>query len=387
MRQLKLPTRPRRAARPVIGLDIEPGAVHVVEAHPGSDGRPVIQRAASHRLEPGVIRDGEIVDAPAVTAALRAVFDEHGFDKRVRIGIANQRIMVRVVDLPPITDPKELGQAIAFQAPTEVPMPLDQAVLDHVSLGVVDTPNGPRSRVVLVAARRDMIEKLMAVARDAGLRPEGIDLAAFALVRSLAATPDETVAYLSVGGVVNLVVARGGNCLFTRVLAGGTEAMAVELAERRSLTTDEARDALLAANPHPQPAPIAPGALGALEAGGEVVYGPQPRPVVDEPEPEPVDETGMSAQRILADGVRRIAGEVRASIDFHRAELASPDGAAGGVERVVLTGPALAIDGFAEALEAQLGLPVVGGRVAAAGDVDPGAYAVAAGLSLEEVSG
>ena len=64
-------------------------------------------------------------------------------------------------------------------------MPLSNAVLDFHPLGIVDTPGGPRQRVVLVAAQRDMIERLVAAVRRAGLNPEGVDLSAFALIRSL----------------------------------------------------------------------------------------------------------------------------------------------------------------------------------------------------------
>ena len=41
-------------------------------------------------------------------------------------------------------------------------MPLNNAVLDFHPLGIVDTPAGPRQRVVLVAAQRDMVERLLA---------------------------------------------------------------------------------------------------------------------------------------------------------------------------------------------------------------------------------
>ena len=47
-------------------------------------------------------------------------------------------------------------------------MPLEQAVLEHHTLGTVDTADGPRTRVVLVAARRDMIEKLLEATRRPG---------------------------------------------------------------------------------------------------------------------------------------------------------------------------------------------------------------------------
>ena len=64
-------------------------------------------------------------------------------------------------------------------------MPLDQAVLEHHALGIVETPDGPRTRVVLVAARRDMIDRVLEAVRRAGLRPHGIDLSAFAMIRAL----------------------------------------------------------------------------------------------------------------------------------------------------------------------------------------------------------
>ena len=74
-------------------------------------------------------------------------------------------------------------------------MPLDSAVLDFHPIGIADTGSGPRMRAVVVAARRDMVDRLLHVVRNAGLRPEGVDLAAFALVRALhrpvAAEPGE----------------------------------------------------------------------------------------------------------------------------------------------------------------------------------------------------
>lgn len=339
MRSLSLPTPnlklrlPRPAARRVVGLDIEPGAIHVAEAVAGPAG-PVVRRAASRTLDPGVVRDGEIVEPDALADALRALFDEHGFDKRVRVGLANQRIVVRTMDLPPIRDAKELAAAVRFQAPAEVPMPLDQAVVDHVALGIVETDEGPRARVVLVAARRELVERVLGAVRQAGLQPEGVDLSAFALVRSLAEDADEPVAYLAVGGAVNLVVAHGAVCHFTRVVAGGLEAMATELAERTEVSVEHARETI---------------AREGIPADAE-------------------------ERSVVADGVRRIAADVRASLDFHGAE----------VRRVVLTGPGLRVPGLADALAAHLRLEVVPGVVAVPDDPAGGRFAVAAGLAIEE---
>ena len=64
-------------------------------------------------------------------------------------------------------------------------MPLDQAVLDWQPLERVETPDGTRQRVLLVAARKDMVDRVVAAVRGAGLRLDGIDLGAFAMIRAL----------------------------------------------------------------------------------------------------------------------------------------------------------------------------------------------------------
>ncbi|TMK26174.1 MAG: pilus assembly protein PilM, partial [Actinobacteria bacterium] len=169
----------RRSGADVVGLDIQPGFVAAVQAH--LNGTVTAERAAALPLAADVVRDGEVKDITALSDALRELFAGSGLSKRVRIGVANQRTVLRTLELPPVTDRKELAAAVGFQAQDQVPMPLSNAVLDFHPLGVIDTPAGPRQRVVLVAAQRDMIERLLAAVRGAGLRPEGIDLSAFAL--------------------------------------------------------------------------------------------------------------------------------------------------------------------------------------------------------------
>jgi type IV pilus assembly protein PilM len=108
------------------------------------NGSIVIQDGGRAELEPGVVRDGEVADSDALAEALRSLWSEHKhLDKRVRIGVANARIVVRTIHLPPIADPKQLAIAVRFQAADEIPMPLDDAVLDFQSIGVVETPDGP----------------------------------------------------------------------------------------------------------------------------------------------------------------------------------------------------------------------------------------------------
>ena len=240
---LQLPSLPidlklgrRRGRSDLVGLDVQPGLVAAVKAR--ASGSIRAERAAAQPLAADAVREGEVVDREALTEALRELFSDGSLGRHVRVGIANQRTVMRTLELPPITDRKELAAAVRFQAQDEVPMPLSNAVLDFHALGIFDSPAGPRQRVVLVAAQRDMVERLLGAVRAAGLTPEGIDLSAFALIRSLYDRADDEnrrVLYVNVDGLTNLAIAEGKICRFTRVVGGGVEAMAAELAVRRSI--------------------------------------------------------------------------------------------------------------------------------------------------------
>jgi type IV pilus assembly protein PilM len=342
--------------RSVIGLDIEPG--YLAAARVSVNGKMAIEQAATAPLDPGVMRDGEVVDIEGLGEALKSFFREHGLSRRVRLGVANQRIVVRNLELPVLRNPKELEAAVRFQAQEHLPMQLDLAVLDFQTLGVVETENGERQRVVLVAARRDMIDRLLEAARQAGLRPEGIDLSAFAMIRALgrpAVEGEGALLYVSVGGLTNLAIAEGTQCRFTRVAAGGLESIVAQLAERRALTLEHSRQWL--------------GHAG-LETPVEEVEG----------DPEIVAD----ARTVLADGVRRISDDVRNSLDYYRAQEAVAQ-----VDRAVLTGPVVGIPGFVDQLSADLNMPVEAGLVDEAhpgvlAGAEAGTMAVAAGLAIEE---
>ena len=342
--------RTSKTKRPIVGLDIQPGTVSA--AMVSIDGRLAVTQSGTVSLAPNVVRDGEVADIETLTEALKELFREHKLDKRVRIGVANQRIVVRTLDLPPTSSAKELEAVVRFHAQDELPMRLDEAVIDFHSVGTIETPEGPRQRVVLVAARRTLIENVVAAARGAGLRPEGVDLSAFAMVRALYDGIPTPTLYLSIGGLTNLAIAEGSNVLFTRASGSALEGMAGLLAERRGLAVEDARRQLATV-----------GIEGPVEPGTE-------------------EEAGL-ARAVLSEGIRRIAGEARASLDFHHA--ANPAGAP--VERAVVTGPVVGVPGFVDALAEELGLPVVSGSVGGGlGEAEGARYAIAAGLAVEEIA-
>jgi type IV pilus assembly protein PilM len=165
-----------------IGLDIDGRFLAAAQVENGR-----LSHVVSAELPQGILADGEVVDRAALTAALKDFVAQHKLPRRVQLGVSNQQIVVRVLELPRIDDETERDAALRFQAAEAIAMPLDEAVLDHQIAGYVDNgEGGERMQVVVVAARRTMIEEYLAAVKDAGLKADGIDLDAFALVRMLA---------------------------------------------------------------------------------------------------------------------------------------------------------------------------------------------------------
>jgi type IV pilus assembly protein PilM len=221
-----------------VGLDIDGRFLAAAQTE---NGRVV--NAASIELPDGLVREGEVIDPGALGRAIKSFTSEHGLSRNVRLGVTNQQIVVRVIELPKIEDEQERDAAVRFQAAEAIAMPLDEAVLDHQVAGYVQAPDGTsRMQVVVVAARRSMIDAVLAAAKDAGLKPEGIDLDAFALVRVLATDDhqDDARVFCHLGGVTNFAVAVGSTCFFSRPLSAAwdDEDAGARLADEIRLSID-----------------------------------------------------------------------------------------------------------------------------------------------------
>jgi type IV pilus assembly protein PilM len=334
----------------VVGLELDAG--HLAAAEVSVDGTLTLSRGAVAELPPGVIRDGEVADPVALAEALKSLFADNQLPKRVRLGIAHQRIVVRTLDLPAVIgDEKALTAAVRESAPDHIPMPMEEAVLDFQSLGTVDTPLGPRTRVVVVAVRKEMVERVAAAVDGAGLEIEGIDLSAFGMVRALASEHEGAALYINVAGLTNVAVASKDACLFTRASSGGVETIAHGLAERRGLTLEHARAWMSHVGL------VAP--LDGIEGDMDLV---------------------SATRQALEDGVRELADGIRTSLNFYRTQDAAET-----VELGVVTGPAIAIPGFVDKLSEALRLPLEARVVEHADETDDaGRLTVAAGLAVAE---
>ena len=241
------------SAPSVVGLDV--GSDHVRAAHlqPSSSGFTLTGYGRVN-IPLGAVVEGEIVDTDAVASAIRELWKRAGIrSKDVAVGVSNQKVVVRLVDLP-YMEQTELENAIQYQAQDYIPIPVDDAILDFQILGDYMTPADEHMmEVLLVAAQRDMIEAAVRSVESAGLRLAGIDVTAFALVRGLfgpvpSVLPEEGEAGEAVGvihissGITNIAVVEKGVPRFTRVSSLAGNQFTQSIANVLNVTFDEAEE-------------------------------------------------------------------------------------------------------------------------------------------------
>ena len=307
-----------------MGLDIGTSGVRAAELRFGK-GATTLERFGQVALPIGAVRDGEVIDVEAVAGAVRQLWTQAKFStKKVVVGVANQKVVVRQVDLPwlPLA---ELRTSLAFQVQDYIPMPVEQAILDFHPLEEFHNESGTRMlRVLLVAAARDMVRSALAAVEAAGLQPTMVDLTSFAVLRSQvtagAGFTVESEALVDIGAsVTNIVVHQGGVPRFVRILLMGGGDITDALAERLGVPADQAETLKQA--------------TGVSPVAAQADHHP--------------------AVRAIESTCAAFVEEVRGSLDYYMAQPGSAR-----VSRVVVSGGGSRLTGLVERLASATRLPV-----------------------------
>ena len=316
----------------VVGLKL--GASRLTAARLEVNGSAELLQLAESPLPQGVIAGGEVRDVPALAEALKEFFKRYKLPKRnVRIGVANNRIGVRTIEVAGIEDPKQLANAVRFRAQEALPIPIDEAVLDFQVLSEAANAEGQLvRRVLLVVAYRDLIGAYTEACRLAGVRLAGVDLEAFALLRALTPagpSPDaadrSALVAVSAGSQRSvLAVSDGLSCEFTRILDWGGNSLTVALGRALELELEEAERLKIEI---------------ALQ-GNTVPEGLAP-------------ERAVQAREALVSALQAFGRELVSSLQFYQGQ---PDSL--GIREIVLAGGTARLAGLASELQRLVGVPV-----------------------------
>jgi type IV pilus assembly protein PilM len=309
--------------RTAIGLDIGTSSVRAAELALRASG-PELVHFGQIALPEGTLRDGEVVDQAAVTEAIKELWAGVKFShKKVTVGVANPRVVVRQVEVPYLTG-DELRKALLLLVGDQVPIDTDQAVLDFAPLEEIRTSDGARSLSgLLVAGVEEMIVRSVDAVIAAGLNPTVVDLNSFAVLRAIARTPGlglnaRPEAVVDIGAdLTNIIVHENGIPRFVRILLSGGRQVTHALVNDMGMSL-----------------------IDAEQTKREVGL---------------VEETGPMAPaiRIMSRAALELIEEIRGSLDYYSATSTN-----GSVTRVVLSGGGARLTGFPERLADRLRVPV-----------------------------
>lgn len=314
---------PNFGSKSIIGLDIGSSSVKAVEISKKSKSKDFdLTHLGVAPLPPEAIVQGAFLNSSAIVDAIREAVEKAKIKtKHVAAAVSGHSVIVKRVSLPAMTR-EELDEQIRWEAEQYIPFDVNEVNLDFQ---ILDDEGGEgQMDVLLVAAKKDLIDDYVQVIGEAGLMPAVVDVAAFAVENSYEANydvePDQVVALVNIGAqVVNINVIANGIPTFTRDITTAGNQYTEEIQKALSISFEEAER---------------------IKLGGR--RGEDSQEVVPQ-------EVEQAMQNIT----ETVIGEIGRSLDFYGATSAESR-----IEKVFLAGGSAKVAGFEAAFKERTGYDV-----------------------------
>jgi type IV pilus assembly protein PilM len=307
-----------------LGLDIGSSSIKMIQLKEQRRRGQVgyaLQSFGMKPLPPEAIVDGALMNSTAIVQAIQELMAELKVkNKDVAIGVSGHSVIIKKISMPRMTQ-DELEESIQWEAEQYIPFDVKDVNIDTQILNPDANDATGQMDVLLVAAKKDMINDYTTVVREAGLEPVVVDVDAFAVQNMFSVNYEagmgETVVLINAGAsVVNINIVAGGVTVFTRDVTIGGNQFTEEIQKQLNVSYEEADE---------------------LKKGGRTG---------DEIIPAEVE-------RVLAQVAEQVAGEIQRSLDFYAGTAADSNFA-----KVFLSGGTARIPALFKTIESRVGVPV-----------------------------
>jgi type IV pilus assembly protein PilM len=215
-----------------IGLDIGSYALKAVEVV-ASNGGFKVSRIGTTLTPPGAVAEGVATNPKDLTIALRTLLAEAGIKgRRVATALGGEAVIIREIKVPEMPD-AELEQAVTFEAERYLPVGVRDVSRDFQVLGKV--PEEAQLEVLLVAARKELVDRQLAPLKMMGLTSTVLEVTPFSMMRAVAsaeAEPDRTAVYLDLGAESSdILIMEGDRLRLARNITVGGNAITNAIAQ------------------------------------------------------------------------------------------------------------------------------------------------------------
>jgi type IV pilus assembly protein PilM len=307
-------------SKSIVGLDIGSNSVKAVELSGGSGGYKITAFGYAPLPSEAIVQ-GSFMNAPAISAAIQEAVSSGGIRaKDVASSVSGHSVIVKRIALP-MQSPDELEETIRWEAEQYIPFDINEVNVDHQILQGSSVEG--QMDVLLVAAKKDMIDDYTSVIADCGMNLAVLDVDAFAVgnmyEHCYAPEEEATAALIDIGAsVINMNVMSGAVPVFTRDITTGGNQYTEEIQKTLSISVDEAE---------------------------RIKIGGKPGEVSKDVVPQEVEEAMREVSETLI-------GEVQRSLDFYRATATSTS-----LDKIVLCGGAARVPGLDRLFQDRLEVP------------------------------
>jgi type IV pilus assembly protein PilM len=208
----------------LVGLDIGSRTIKAAEIIEGKKGY-TLSKFGMMDIAPGQIEDGTIKDPEGVAETIRNLFKTYGIKNHaVALSIGGYSVIVKKISVQNATE-EQLQETIHFEAEQYIPFDINDVNLDFQILG--ENENNPNQmNVLLVAAKKEMVNDYVGLVEMANLEPRIIDVDAFSLQNvfelNYEPEPEENVALIDIGASkTSLNILKGETSVFMRDVSLG----------------------------------------------------------------------------------------------------------------------------------------------------------------------
>ncbi len=230
------------AAKNVVGLDIGTSSIKVAHVKSTKKGHQ-LQTFDTIMLPPDTIRDGQVMHAPQLSERIQEIFALNRIrHRKVAVALSGHSVIIKKISLPEMTV-EELEDSIQWEAEQYIPFDINDV---NVDAQIINPRAGQgQMDVLLVAAKKAVIDEFIEVVRDARVDPVVVDVDAFALYNAFELnfpiSGDETMALINVGaGTININVIADGITAFTRDITIGGNSLTEEISKQFAVPWEEA---------------------------------------------------------------------------------------------------------------------------------------------------
>ena len=241
----------------VLGIDISPSAVKLIELSRGSR-RFQVEAMAIEPLPEGVMADRNPNDPDEVGATIKRALKASGSKlKKAAVAVPTSSVITRTIPMPAEFSEDDIESSLQFEAAQYIPFPLEEIYMDFQVLAASKSGSGTQD-VMLVASRKENVDLREEAIREAGLKPFMVDVEAYALENTFGLLADDMakgdnrktlaksdkekrIAMVDMGATITtLYVLQGNKVIFTREQPFGGDQLTTAIVDTYDLPKERA---------------------------------------------------------------------------------------------------------------------------------------------------